>query len=460
MTFLSQKYLRGIRCLLLVTVALLVLSPGAEGQNRRSSRRKAPARTTRSVDAVRKEQNATQLKISETATRLNTTGVELKKQLNRLNTLNADIESSNADISRLRGHIDSIGSHINATTDSIAILEKNLAGLRTAYMEALRQLQPTAGHINAVSFVFSAKSFSEAWARVRYLRRFSRWREEKAKDISDAIDRIAERRQHLTGLRHLQDRAYRNAESARQKLARQQEESSRLVSSLKSQDKELRAELDARKRKAAALDRELDRLIAAEQARMAREEAERKKKEQAARRKAAKSGNAGKSADTPSARQIASARAEEKVAENNDASALTGSFASSKGRLLFPVAGRYKIIRRFGRQPHPTLKHVMTDNAGIDVETAGHTSVRSVYGGTVSAIFRQDGFNSIVMLRHGSYLTVYAGLGAVSVRKGEKVKAGQNLGSLFSDPANDGKGTLHFEIRDERRKLNPLQWVK
>lgn len=124
------------------------------------------------------------------------------------------------------------------------------------------------------------------------------------------------------------------------------------------------------------------------------------------------------------------------------------------------MAGRYKIIRRFGRQPHPTLKHVMTDNAGIDVETAGHTSVRSVYGGTVSAIFRQDGFNSIVMLRHGSYLTVYAGLGAVSVRKGEKVKAGQNLGSLFSDPANDGKGTLHFEIRDERRKLNPLQWVK
>lgn len=410
------------------------------------------------MEAVREEQSDARLKISETSTRLSTTGVELKRQLNRLNSLEADIATSNADVTRLRSDIDSIGSRITATSDSISVLEKDLSALRQAYVEALRQLQPAAGHMSTLSFVFSSKSFSEAWARVRYLRRFSRWRENKARDIDRAIDRIAERRQRLTGLRHAQDRAYRQAEAARQKLAAQQEESKGLVSSLRKQDKELRAELSAQKRRAAALDRELDRLIAAEQERIAREEAARKKKEKAER--AAERKRDKSDADTPSAREVASARAKEQEAAATDPSNLTGSFEKCKGRLLFPVSGRYKVVRRFGRQPHPTLPHVVTENAGIDVETSGGASVRSVYSGTVSAIFRQDGFNNIVMLRHGKYLTVYAGLSSVNVHRGDKVKAGQSLGTLMSDPDNDGKSTLHFEIRDERRKLNPLQWVK
>ncbi|MDE5919004.1 MAG: peptidoglycan DD-metalloendopeptidase family protein [Duncaniella sp.] len=458
------KYTTVLRNLLILAVALILAVPAtADGKNRRRSRKSsAPAR---SMEAVRREQNAAQVKISETSSQLNTTGRELKKQLNRLNTLNADIESSTIHLCRMRTDIDSIGSHISATSDSIAILEKNLETLRSNYVEALRQLQPVTGHISTLSFVFSAKSFSEGWARVRYLRRFSRWREGKVRDIDNAIDRIAERRQHLTGLRHAQDRAYRQAEVARQQLAREHEESKQLVSSLKSRDKELRAELAEQKRRSAALDRELDRLIAEEQARIAREEAERQKKAREAERRRKKSGSSashggGSKADTPSARDVASARAEEMVAANNDVSKLSGSFAASKGRLLFPVAGSYKIVRRFGRQPHPTLKHVMTDNAGIDIETAGGTTVRSVYSGTVSAIFKQDGFNTIVMLRHGKYLTVYAGLGSVSVRKGERVKAGESLGTLLSDPSNYGKGILHFEIRDERRKLNPQQWVR
>ncbi|MCI9284596.1 MAG: peptidoglycan DD-metalloendopeptidase family protein [Muribaculaceae bacterium] len=51
----------------------------------------------------------------------------------------------------------------------------------------------------------------------------------------------------------------------------------------------------------------------------------------------------------------------------------------------------------------------------------------------------------------------YAGLGSVGVRKGESVKTGQNLGSLA---AADGHSILHFEIRDEKQKLNPSLWLR
>ena len=425
-------------------------------RSKTTQRRRQTTTTTRSADKIKKEQSTTQRKISETSKRITTTDKELKRQLNSLNSLNADIRQQDATVHRLRTHIDSLGTAITSTSDSIAILESNLNDLRTAYAKALRSLQPSAGEMDAIAFVFSAGSFSEAYSRVRYLNRFSEWRRRKAADIDQAIDRISQRRQHLTGLRHQQDKACRQAEEARRSLSLKQNESEKLVTNLRRQGTQLKAELARQKKQAQALDRELDRIIAAEQQRIAREEAARKAKEA----KNTKTTTRTTSSDTPSARAIASSRAETRSAATTSATQLSGSFSANKGQLLFPVSGRYKIVRQFGRQPHPTQRHVVTDNSGIDIEVPTGTSARAVFDGTVSAIFRQDGFNTIVMLRHGKYLTVYAGLSACNVRQGQHIKAGHLLGSIHSDPADDNRTILHFEVRDERQKLNPILWVK
>lgn len=460
---------------LLAGIVYTMLASATDASAASPRRKGGTRRATRTVENVKKEQTTTQRKISETSTRLNNTGQELKRQLNSLNSLNADIRQQDATVSQLRTRIDSLGSEIRNTSDSIAILETRLEDMRATYAKALRHLQPSAGDMNTLSFIFSANSFREAYSRLRYLNRFSEWRRQKAADIDTAITRISERRQHLSGLRHQQDRAYRQAEEARNTLSIKQKESEQLVSSLRKQDKQLRAELSRQKQQAQALDRELDRIIAAEQERIAREEAARKareekesrarsstrdKKSQGSSSASSPTHAAASGSDAPSARDIASARAETRSAAATSASKLTGTFASNKGRLLFPVNGRYKIVRPFGRQPHPTQKHVVTDNSGIDIEVSQGTTARAVFDGTVSAIFRQDGFQTIVMLRHGKYLTVYAGLSSAIVRQGEKVKAGQQLGSIYSDPADDNRTILHFEVRNERRKLNPTAWVR
>lgn len=134
---------------------------------------------------------------------------------------------------------------------------------------------------------------------------------------------------------------------------------------------------------------------------------------------------------------------------------MSGSFQSNKGRLLFPVNGKYRIIRGFGVQKHPELSHAETNNNGIDIEVSPNTKARAIFDGTVSAIFVQPGYNTIVMLRHGSYISIYAGLTGVAVRKGEKVKAGQILGTVASDVDNDNRAILHFEIRRERESSTP-----
>ena len=437
---------------IILTVAISLDAEAASQKRKTTQRRRQTTTTTRSADKIKKEQSTTQRKISETSKRITTTDKELKRQLNSLNSLNADIRQQYATVHRLRTQIDSLGTAITSTSDSIAILESNLNDLRTAYAKALRSLQPSAGEMDAIAFVFSAGSFSEAYSRVRYLNRFSEWRRRKAADIDQAIDRISQRRQHLTGLRHQQDKACRPAEEARRSLSLKQNESEKLVTNLRRQGTQLKAELARQKKQAQALDRELDRIIAAEQQRIAREEAARKAKEA----KNTKTTTRTTSSDTPSARAIASSRAETRSAATTSATQLSGSFSANKGQLLFPVSGRYKIVRQFGRQPHPTQRHVVTDNSGIDIEVPTGTSARAVFDGTVSAIFRQDGFNTIVMLRHGKYLTVYAGLSACNVRQGQHIKAGHLLGSIHSDPADDNRTILHFEVGDERHKLNPI----
>ena len=64
------------------------------------------------------------------------------------------------------------------------------------------------------------------------------------------------------------------------------------------------------------------------------------------------------------------------------------------------------------------------------------------------------------MIRHGRYISIYANLSSVTVKQGDSVKAGQTIGTVYSDPDDSNRTILHFEIRNERQKLNPSQWVR
>lgn len=124
------------------------------------------------------------------------------------------------------------------------------------------------------------------------------------------------------------------------------------------------------------------------------------------------------------------------------------------------MAGKYRIVSGFGRTKHPSMPGVEIQNSGIDIEAVGAGQARAVFDGEVTSVFRIDGYQNIVILRHGEYLTVYAGLDRIAVRKGDKVKASQTLGHIYSDPDDDGRAVLHFELRREKQKLNPAEWVK
>ncbi|MDE7414546.1 MAG: peptidoglycan DD-metalloendopeptidase family protein [Muribaculaceae bacterium] len=135
-------------------------------------------------------------------------------------------------------------------------------------------------------------------------------------------------------------------------------------------------------------------------------------------------------------------------------------FASMKGSLPRPVSGSFRITSRFGRHALPDLPNVTYDNPGIDAEVSLGASAQAVYEGKVSGVYVVPGYSTVVIVNHGNYYTVYGNIQHASVKVGDSVKQGQNLGKLGPGDDNPSRSSIHFEVWHNRDKMNPSEWIR
>lgn len=133
----------------------------------------------------------------------------------------------------------------------------------------------------------------------------------------------------------------------------------------------------------------------------------------------------------------------------NGASVAGGSgFATSRGRLLFPLAGRSEV--------RPTRREG-TDGPGLEIKAAAGTSVRAVFAGRVAFADRYGPYGRLVIIDHGDhYYSVSGNLAAVEVKVGDEVSAGERIGTV----GDEGRGPmLYFEIRHGTETTPPGPWL-
>ncbi|MEZ5778480.1 MAG: peptidoglycan DD-metalloendopeptidase family protein [Paracoccaceae bacterium] len=119
--------------------------------------------------------------------------------------------------------------------------------------------------------------------------------------------------------------------------------------------------------------------------------------------------------------------------------------ASGSAKLAMPVAG--KIIRTYQKKK----------NDGIDIAASAGTAVAAAGDGTVAAITKDTEQVPILVIRHdGNLLTVYANIDGITVKKGDRVKRGQQIATVRSaDPA-----FLHFEVRQGFDSVDPMPYLQ
>lgn len=324
---------------------------------------------------------------------------------------------------------------INAQIDKLVAIEIQKARIR-AQAEARAQAAARAAAAKKRAEDIARKREAAIKAAQENARRVAeaKAREAKAKAMAEAAARAAEKERREAAEKA--EKARQEAEKARQ-AALQEASARREAARKKAEDAERKAK-EAQQRaeeKAAA-----EKALAYQQAREA--EANRI----AAERKAA--------ADKQRAAREAEAARKANTADNNLTNAdraMTGSFANNRGRLPMPMAG--KIVTHFGQYNVAGMSNIRLNSNGINIKGAAGSPVRSVFMGEVSGIFNAGG-STIVMVRHGIYISVYCNLANVSVHRGQNVGTGQTLGTVNST------GVLHFQLRKETAKLNPEQWIR
>lgn len=324
---------------------------------------------------------------------------------------------------------------INAQIDKLVAIEIQKARIR-AQAEARAQAAARAAAAKKRAEDIARKREAAIKAAQENARRVAeaKAREAKAKAMAEAAERAAEKEKREAAEKA--EKARQEAEKARQ-AALQEASARREAARKKAEDAERKAkEAQQRAEKKAAA----EKALAYQQAREA--EANRI----AAERKAA--------ADKERAAREAEAARKANTADNsltNADRAMTGSFANNRGRLPMPMTG--KIVTHFGQYNVAGMSNIRLNSNGINIKGAAGSPVRSVFMGEVSGIFNAGG-STIVMVRHGIYISVYCNLANVSVHRGQNVGTGQTLGTVNST------GVLHFQLRKETAKLNPEQWIR
>lgn len=147
-------------------------------------------------------------------------------------------------------------------------------------------------------------------------------------------------------------------------------------------------------------------------------------------------------------------------AETKESAALSRSFEGNRGKLPWPVQ-KGTVTEKFGKNAHPTLKNVFTNNRGIDISAPKNAQVRAVFEGEVTSVLNIPGAGKVVIVKHGNYRTVYSNLQESYVQKGDKVKTKGIVGSLLVKDSNIS--VAHFEIHKVSggavNCLNPSLWV-
>lgn len=334
-------------------------------------------------------------------------------------------------IKKISNQIADNSKNVTAIENQIQFASRKLSFLTNEYAQFARSFYKR-GRMHDLELILTSSSINEMLIRYEYLKRFSEQTKIDMASISSERDRLSELKDQLRHELDRQQNFLAQKSSEEDKLSLRIKEQKNLIARL-GKNKQVYAEQLKRSQSAAADLEKLIQTLIAEEAEKKKQEAEKKRQELA--------------------------RQAQKVKESNLPAPLpvttTDEIPVSRGKLPWPVASG-KVIAKFGEHENPILKTV-TLNYGIDIAVPENAEVKSVAGGEVSRIFWLPSYGNLIIIdNYNGLRTVYSHLADIFVKEGDKVKAGEAVGTVGESL---GGSVLHFEVWLEKDKQDPETWL-
>lgn len=372
------------------------------------------------LDNLKFEKETLEQEISFTKEKISNLKKKRSNSLAEMVTLRKQINVREELITNINKQLVIINQQLSQGKKLIESLNRDMEQLKAEYSQMIYNTYINKNNYNSLLFVFSSSSFNDAYQRLKYMQEYAKYREKQADliqrtmvYINDEVELIEERKEDKILLLNTENEQKRLLSNEQRQIGGQ-------IETIKEKENYFTREVRKKEKEAAQLNIQIQKMIV-----------------EAAR---AKTHTAEKGV----------------IALTPEALALSTSFASNKGTLPWPVK-RGSLISGFGRQPHPVLKGVETNNNGIDISTTSNAEIRSIYEGEVMNTFYHPVFHRGVIINHGEYFTVYLNLKEVTVHEGDKVKTKQKIGYVFT--GEDNVSEVHLEIWKGTSLLNPSSWL-
>ena len=368
-----------------------------------------------SVKDLQNKQKKLQQEIEHTNKMLKQTKKDETATLNKLQLTQQNIKNQKKLIRTLDNEITALDREMKALGNTRDSLQQVLESYKEDYARMTRQTHYAQLQQSPLLFLISSDSFQQLARRARYLQEFAHFRQEQVARIARTQAEIDTQNELLQANRDDKKQALSKRKREQDNLKRDERKQQTMLTQLKSKEKDLTKQLKQKQKKVAELNKKIDDMI-------------RKQTEKASKTTLTK---------------------EQKL--------IAGGFESNKGRLPWPVE-RGMISGHYGKQQHPVYSQVTIDNKGIYIQTTAGMKARAVYKGEVTSCFMVGGTYAVIV-QHGNYRSVYSNLSKLNVKQGDKVDTKQTIGVIFTDPEQDKKTELYFQIYKDRNILNPELWI-
>jgi septal ring factor EnvC (AmiA/AmiB activator) len=376
----------------------------------------------KSKSRLEKEKNENLAKIKEAEKILSQTTTKKKATLGELKALNRQIQVRTRLIGAISQEISMLDEEISDKSLVVNALQDDLKNLKAEYADMIYSAYKANRGFNKLTFLFSAKTFNQLFLRMKYLEQYSEARKIQVQNIEEVSEALTQEKTYLQTKKTEQSSLLKSKLKENKNLVTVKTRKNKVFSQLSKREKELRTELASRKKAMDGLNTLIAEII----------------------KKEIEKTSGGKSTT--------------KVSLTPEAALLSSSFEGNKNRLPWPVEHGF-VSAKFGKHPHPVLKNIMTENPGVDIQTEKQAEVRAVFDGEVSSVAFVPGMNTVVIVKHGDYLTLYARLKNINpnIERGYTIKAKESIGEAFTD--NNDNTEVHFEVWKNFDKLNPERWL-
>ena len=409
---LDRQYLR----LLSLLLALLLCGNPAQGQTKKQLER----------DKVKIEKEIARLNDELSKARKNS-----KNSTKQITLIKGRIQERTRLIDNINSQMALLDRQIGRTEDSLRMVRNQIDNMKAEYAQVVRTLYGLRQNISSTGLLFDNEQYNYSYLKMKYFAEYSRYRKHQETTIrrreqlfNDMSLDLQRQRKEKTSLL-AQERKQRDA------LSREQQQQQKKLNKSQQDEKSLQQQISKKEKQRRELQRQIQQLINAEVAKNS-------------------GGSASSSSGSSGTKKSSSTSGGNKT--YNDAA--SSDFAQNRGRLPWPVY--YKsVAREYGIYTHPSGGK--NKNNGIDLNCAPGATVSAVFGGTVVKVDSFQG-TKVVIVRHGAYMTVYAGLGTVSVSQGGKVATKQTLGTVYK--GDEATSEFSFQVWCGGDALNPRHWLR